>query len=189
LVWFATHFRDLATIMAERNGVISLHLAVEMTDTAAMTMLYKIAEGAVRESHYGLALARVVPLPPGLLEHAQLVAQKLESNILRRRKTSANVIKERRRKLILNLKEHLVQARNGSIQGETLAAWLRELRREFVVQMGRIDGLAKEAEADEESTDEEEGVGVMDREGAKARELVEVDDETKTRSTGETMSE
>lgn len=30
LVWFATHFRDLATIMAERNGVISLHLAVEV---------------------------------------------------------------------------------------------------------------------------------------------------------------
>ncbi len=30
LVWFATHFVELATIMAERNGVISLHLAVEV---------------------------------------------------------------------------------------------------------------------------------------------------------------
>jgi DNA mismatch repair protein MSH4 len=30
LVWFATHFKDLATILSERNGVICLHLAVEV---------------------------------------------------------------------------------------------------------------------------------------------------------------
>jgi DNA mismatch repair protein MSH4 len=30
LVWFATHFRDLATVLAERNGVVNLHLAVEV---------------------------------------------------------------------------------------------------------------------------------------------------------------
>ena len=28
-VWFATHFRDLARIMAERSGVVNLHLAVQ----------------------------------------------------------------------------------------------------------------------------------------------------------------
>jgi DNA mismatch repair protein MSH4 len=30
LVWFATHFRDLATIMHERAGVLNLNLAVEV---------------------------------------------------------------------------------------------------------------------------------------------------------------
>lgn len=30
LVWFATHFKDLATIMSERAGVQNLHLAVEV---------------------------------------------------------------------------------------------------------------------------------------------------------------
>ena len=30
LVWFATHFRDLAEIMSERTGVVNLHLAVEV---------------------------------------------------------------------------------------------------------------------------------------------------------------
>lgn len=32
LVWFATHFKDLATILSERNGVICLHLAVEVSN-------------------------------------------------------------------------------------------------------------------------------------------------------------
>ena len=31
LVWFATHFRELAEILAERDGVINLHLAVEVS--------------------------------------------------------------------------------------------------------------------------------------------------------------
>lgn len=29
-VWFATHFRDLASILAERAGVVNLHLQVEV---------------------------------------------------------------------------------------------------------------------------------------------------------------
>lgn len=33
LVWFATHFTDLAKIMSERNGVINLHLAVEVSQS------------------------------------------------------------------------------------------------------------------------------------------------------------
>ncbi|KAF2185031.1 hypothetical protein K469DRAFT_577714 [Zopfia rhizophila CBS 207.26] len=153
LVWFATHFRDLANILAERNGVISLHLAVELGDNDTMTMLYKIAEGAIKESHYGLALARVIPLPPGLVEHATYIAQKLEHQVLKRRKTSTRVIHERRRKLILNLKEHLVQAQNGVMEGEVLAAWLKALQKEFVLRMTAID--KEVARAEQESEDEE----------------------------------
>lgn len=56
LVWFATHFKDLATIMHERAGVLNLHLAVDIEHEKSMTMLYKISQGAVKESHYGLTL-------------------------------------------------------------------------------------------------------------------------------------
>jgi DNA mismatch repair protein MSH4 len=121
-----------------------------------MAMLYKVAEGAVKNSHYGLALARVVPLPPGLVEHATWVAEKLERQVQQRKKTSVAVIKERRRKLILNLKEHLVQAQNGTMKGEVLAAWLKELQKEFVMRMTAIDDDAMETERNSENEDEDE---------------------------------
>lgn len=149
LVWFATHFHDLATVMAERNGVINLHLAIDTGPATAegpksMTMLYKIAEGVVQEQHYGLQLARVLPFPPKMLEIAEEVVEKLESQVARREKTSALVIKERKRKLILHLKEHLTQAKAGVMEGEVLASWLRELQKEFVVRMTAVDAEAAE---------------------------------------------
>ncbi|KAF7188145.1 MutS protein-like 4 [Pseudocercospora fuligena] len=70
LVWFATHFRDLAQILSERNGVVNLHLSVMITQNQ-MNMLYTIASGAEKEEHYGLKLARLVPLPRDVIEHAE----------------------------------------------------------------------------------------------------------------------
>jgi len=141
--------------MGERTGVINLHLSVESSDDT-MTMLYKVAEGAVREKHYGLKLACVVPLPPALIEVATQVAEKLEKSVQKRKRASAAVVSERRRKLILNLKEHLVQARNGVMEGEVLAAWLKELQREFVVRMTAIEG---EAAATQSDSDEDAETG------------------------------
>ncbi|KAF2280678.1 uncharacterized protein EI97DRAFT_367992 [Westerdykella ornata] len=162
LVWFATHFRDIARILAERNGVVSLHLAVEISNNDTMTMLYKVKEGAVNETHYGLTLARIVPFPPGLIERATDVARTLEQHMQQRKKTSTAVIKERRRKLILNLKEHLVQAHSGVMDGEVLAAWLRELQKEFVTRMTAIDEKAARADgSDDAGEDVEEMEGVQ----------------------------
>jgi DNA mismatch repair protein MSH4 len=119
-----------------------------------MTMLYKVAEGTVKETHYGLQLARVVPFPPGLVDRAAEVSQKLERYIQQRKKTSVAVTRERRRKLILNLKEHLVQAHNSVMEGDVLAAWLRELQKEFVTRMTAID---EEAARTELASDNENG--------------------------------
>ncbi|KAK7542311.1 muts domain V-domain-containing protein [Phyllosticta citribraziliensis] len=149
LVWFATHFRDLANIMAERNGVVNLHLSVDMRSGNAMHMLYKVAEGPVQERNYGLALARVVPLPPDMIQTATDVATRLVQNLDRKKRTSTAVVRERRRKLILNLKEHLMQARAGNMEGQTLKGWLKELQREFIVRMAAIDAEAQEAEEEE----------------------------------------
>ncbi|KAF2405477.1 hypothetical protein EJ06DRAFT_502734 [Trichodelitschia bisporula] len=153
LVWFASHFRDLATIMAERNGCINLHLAVEMRGEAAMTMMYKIAEGYSKEEHYGLKLARVVPLPANVLHIAEEVTQKLDSRAKKKQEHSTAVMRERRRKLILSLKEHLTQAEQGTMGGEILANWLRELQREFVVRMTAIDSEAEGADGTDAMSD------------------------------------
>ncbi|RYN24608.1 hypothetical protein AA0115_g7941 [Alternaria tenuissima] len=154
LVWFATHFKDLAIIMGDRVGVQNLHLAVEMEDPHSMTMLYKTTQGIVQEVHYGLTLARVVPLPPGIVEHATLVAQKVERHMLQRKKASGTVLREKRRKLVLNLKEHLIQAHTGVLEGEVLTAWLKELQNEFVRRMTALE--AEAASTDQESQDEDE---------------------------------
>jgi DNA mismatch repair protein MSH4 len=119
-----------------------------------MKMLYKAVGGAVQESHYGLALAGVVPLPPQVLSDATQFAHILERRLQRKKKTSKNVIKERRRTLILDLKEHLVQAHNGALEGDLLASWLRKLQKEFVNRMTVIEAEAEKAEA---SSDEEQG--------------------------------
>jgi DNA mismatch repair protein MSH4 len=131
-----------------------------MESENSMTMLYKATQGVNKEDHYGLKLARVVPLPPGVVEHATFVAQKLEHHMLRRKKASETVLKEKRRKLILNLKEHLVQAHNGVLEGETLAAWLKELQKEFVNRMTALE--AEVATANQESDDEDEDVEMGD---------------------------
>ena len=52
-----------------------------------MTMLYRIAPGTVKEAHYGLTLARVVPLPPGVVERAEEVARNLEAHMLKKKRT------------------------------------------------------------------------------------------------------
>jgi DNA mismatch repair protein MSH4 len=125
-----------------------------MEDGDSMRMLYKATQGVVKEAHYGLTLARLVPLPPGVVEHAAEVAQKVERHMLQKKKASETVLREQRRKLILNLKEHLVQAHTGVLEGEVLTAWLKELQKEFVNRMTALETEA--ANAGQESEDEDE---------------------------------
>lgn len=149
LVWFATHFRDLAKIMAERNGVVNLHLAVDCRqEENTIAMLYRLAEGVVAEDHYGLKTAQILPFPPGVIEHATRVAEELETRIRARQRASLSVVHARRRKLILDLEEQLRQARDGTMNDEVLRSWLVELRRGFIVQMTAVDEQARQARAE-----------------------------------------
>ena len=152
-IWFATHFRDLAKVLSERNGVVNFHLAVDMSEANQMKMLYKIASGAVQEEHYGLALAKVVNLPPEVLQVAERVSKKLTSNMEKRKKNSKTIALARRRKLILSLREQLIQAYEGNMNGKVLATWLQKLQDEFVNRMAAIDADAASAvdESEEES--------------------------------------
>lgn len=157
LVWFATHFRDLACIMAERNGVVNLHLAVEMSaPTSEMTMLYKIADGYVQDKYYGLALARLISLPPYLVQVAQKVSEKLNWKLENRNNSPRAIAIAKRRKLILALKEQLKQVRDGKIEGEVLRKWLKKLQDEFTVRMAEIDSEVLAAEEGSEESEEDE---------------------------------
>ena len=155
LVWFATHFRDLANILSERNGVVNMHLAVDMSEQDKMEMLYRVSSGTVQGEHYGLKLARVVPLPADVVEHAEHVAQTLEQQMKKKSKHSVAVIQARRRKLLLNLKEHLIQAKNGNMDDETLRAWLKDLQKEFIIRMTALDEEAQQLELRIDSGDED----------------------------------
>ena len=160
-VWFATHFRDLAKILAERSGVVNFHLSVEMSEADKMKMLYKVAKGAVQEEHYGLALAKVVDLPSDVLRIAEQVSRKLTSNIEKRKKNSKTIALVRRRKLILSLREQLIQAHEGNMNGKVLATWMKKLQDEFVNRMAAIDADAASVvdESGEESDPADAGAG------------------------------
>ena len=118
-----------------------------------MTMLYKVAGGAVQEEHYGLALAKVVDLPPDVVRIAEEVSNKLTANIEKRKKNSRTILQARRRKLILSLREQLVQAQEGNMKGKVLATWMKKLQDEFVNRMAALE--ADVAAAAEESEDEQ----------------------------------
>ncbi|EEP81197.1 hypothetical protein UREG_06039 [Uncinocarpus reesii 1704] len=140
LVWFATHFHELARILAHRNGVVNLHLAVEMSNpTSTMTMLYKIADGYAQDKHYGLAFARFLSFPPELLETAQTVSQKLNLKSADQRRSLKQIAIAKRRQLLLALREQLFQARDGMMKGDELRTWLKKLQDEFTMRMADLE--------------------------------------------------
>lgn len=140
LVWFVTHFHDLARILSERNGVMNLHLAADITaDASKMTMLYQIAEGPVPDRRYGLVLAQLVDLPPAVLEVGKRVSETLDGFAQRRNSSSRVVAIARKRKLLLSLREQLFIARDSTMDDESLRRWLLELQNDFAMKMTAMD--------------------------------------------------
>ena len=170
LVFFVTHFRDLAKILAEKSGVVNNHLAVDISpDSGAMKMLYRVKSGYSQDEHYGLALARVINLPPQVLATAETVSRTLRENVEKKKRSTKAVALARRRKLVLGLREQLVQAKAGRMQGVVLATWLKNLQDEFVRRMAAID--EEIARADEEAylmrneVEEDKSMEMSDSEG------------------------
>ncbi|TQS37015.1 hypothetical protein Golomagni_02527 [Golovinomyces magnicellulatus] len=155
MIWFATHFRELAQILSERAGVVNLHLSVDMSKENTMTMLYKIEEGYMKEEHYGLALARVVDLPLQVLEVAENVSKALDAQTAAKKKSSRAFAVARRRKLVLGLIEALKQAENGSLTGKALMSWLKRLQDEFIHRIEEIETDVSITDTQDTTTDEE----------------------------------
>ncbi|KAL9586894.1 MAG: hypothetical protein Q9203_003706 [Teloschistes exilis] len=170
LIWFVTHFRELAHILSERNGVVNLHLAVDISETSdKMTMLYKITNGCVQETRYGITMAKVAGLPADVINVATEVSTRLAENLERKKKNSKSIALARRRRLILGLREQLKQAQDGNMQGRVLGLWLKKLQDEFVRRMAAINEEMEMLEDDEVSDDEEEGTNDEDHASVSTR--------------------
>ena len=136
LVWFVTHFRELPKILAERAGVINLHLAVDIAkDYSKLKMRYKIAEGWVKDEYYGLAIARVLNLPSGVIETATRVSEALNQAQATQQTDSNKLANARKRKLVLNLREQILQISQGSLDDATLRQRLQRLQQEFALRL------------------------------------------------------
>ena len=173
-VWFVTHFRDLARILAERAGVVNLHLAVDLsTNRSRMRMLYRISEGCEQEKFYGLALAKVVDLPEEVIATATKVSEALHARNDARKTNAKALAVARRRKLVLSLREQLVQAQEGTMEERALFQWLQRLQEEFTVRMAAIDAEAATAR-DEAWDDGHEGTSGVS--ASSCAELVQEED-------------
>ena len=135
-VWFVTHFRDVARILEHRAGVVSLHLAVDIADDLSkMQMRYKVSDGYEQQKFYGLALGKLLGLPTQVMETATRVSRLLNERNEAQRADPNSVRLARKRKLVLNLREQLLQAKNSTMTDAALCGWLQNLSREFTMRM------------------------------------------------------
>lgn len=154
LVFFATHFSELAHVLEDRPGVLNLHLTTQTTvaeddgEVPKMTMLYKVGAGPVKEEHYGVNLAKAIGFPQRFLNVAELVAKSLREIAETKKRSSAARKVARRRKLVLNLHETLQQAYESNLDEDTLRSYLKRLQSEFITFMEGIenDGVEEEGE-------------------------------------------
>lgn len=159
VVFFATHFGELAQVLEDRPGVLNLHLATETTvaedDVPQMTMLYKVSSGPVQEQNYGINLAKAIGFPRRFIELAEDVTDSLKQIAEAKRQSSESRRLARRRRLVLNLRETLQQSCDSSMDDETLRSYLQRLQREFISRMEEIEGAGGEMEINETVEDDE----------------------------------
>ncbi|CAG7973916.1 unnamed protein product [Penicillium salamii] len=149
LVWFVTHFHDLAEILAQRSGVINLHLAADIaSDASKMTMQYRIAEGLVPHRRYGIALAQVADLPPAVWVKAREVSEAMNQLARRRNSSSRAMAIAQKRKLLLSLREQLLLLRRETMDDSALRALLIQLQDDFALRMNAINRDMKLDEGD-----------------------------------------
>ncbi|KAI0974298.1 DNA mismatch repair protein Msh4 [Xylaria arbuscula] len=152
MIWFATHFLELTSILGSRPGVLNLHLETDIShsfeDQPRMTMLYKVKSGSVQEKSYGINLAKAMGFPESFIEVAQEVSQTLVDSMERQKDKSESRRLIRQRKLILNLSLMLKQLIESEMDDAAMGSYLRHLQDEFVLQM---DSPSVRGESEERS--------------------------------------
>ncbi|UKZ79791.1 hypothetical protein TrVFT333_007553 [Trichoderma virens FT-333] len=144
-IWFATHFVELARVLADRPGVLNLHLASNTSvgdgGIPQLIMLYKATAGTVDdENHYGIALARAIGMPESFINCAESVANDLRKRRESNRQSSESYKEIHRRKLVLNLYEAIKQANNSSNK-EALPGYLKRLQEEYILRLTEIEEM------------------------------------------------
>ncbi|KAH8890476.1 hypothetical protein GQ53DRAFT_794774 [Thozetella sp. PMI_491] len=152
LVFFSTHFIELAHVLADQPGVLNSHLAIEISDQDGgprMTMLYKASAGPMDGENYGIDLARAIGFPAGFINVAEETSKYLRERAETKRQGSNSRRLVQRRKLVLNLYDTLLHARDSTMEDDVLADYLRELQKEFILRLQAIETAGSgEAEAE-----------------------------------------
>jgi DNA mismatch repair protein MutS len=73
---FATHFHELTSLAKERKGIINQRVAVQ-ENRDQIVFLHRIVAGGADRS-YGIYVAQLAGLPPGVLQRAQSLLAQLE---------------------------------------------------------------------------------------------------------------
>jgi DNA mismatch repair protein MSH4 len=132
----------------------------QLSDPSKLIPTYRITAGCVPETHYGIALARTVPLPHSVLDYATAVAEHLTQVNETNKQTSTAVLMQRKRRLILDLKEQLVQAKQARMPNEALRAHLQKLQASFIAKMAALEEqlqAGRDVDMSHAGADEEEG--------------------------------
>lgn len=117
-------------------------------DIPTVTMLYKIKAGPIEGRSYGLDLARAIGFPQSFIETAEYVAKTLEETTERKKEASQSRALLKRRKLILNLHEALLQLRNSDMDDDALGSYMKRLQDEFISRMGEIESAVQRGESE-----------------------------------------
>jgi len=127
-------------------------------DIPTLTMMYKIAPGAVRETNYGIQFARTVGFPSAFLATAEKTAAALREIEAAKKRDSASRRLTARRKLVLCLHETLIHAEQGGMDDVALAKFLRQLQVDFMARMEALeDGGPAETDTDGRDSEVLEG--------------------------------
>jgi DNA mismatch repair protein MSH4 len=164
IVYFATHFAELAKGFANNIGVVNRHLktVTEFSESAIdvpiMKMMYRVAEGQETEVSYGIALAKAVGFPATFIAHAEKVAAELRAQSQVSKRDRQELEEAKRRKLVANLVRQLQLAHESDAGDEELAEYLKQIHDDFWAKMlgssDDNDGVIED--------DSDEDVGEMD---------------------------
>ena len=104
-----------------------------------------------------------MPLPAAVLERATEAAEQLTQINERNKDTSRAVLMQRKRRLVLDLREQLIQAKHGKMDNEALKQCVRELQQNFIMKMTELEQqLAQHSDVVVENTSQYAGSSALE---------------------------
>jgi len=156
-------------------------------DMPTVTMLYRLADGPVEDTHYGLQLASVVGFPASFMETANRVADGLAALAAQRKRDSEAHRLAEQRKLIFRLHATLVQVEESGMDGGALSSLLIKIQVEFVRHMEAIVGVNAEEPDEAGRAKEGNGTSGLQRENTNYAIMIEDDASEATGGSDEMM--
>ncbi|KAG0034942.1 MutS protein msh4 [Podila clonocystis] len=154
IVFFATHFQELAHTLEVYHNVVNMHLETELTrddeQNPGLSFKYRVTQGFANEEHYGLLLAKAIQFPQDITDRAEQVSRQLldlaEAN--RTKARSQSVVYRRRCLSELAHRLILLQQHKNQISRKELVQSLREM---WIDAVSGVVFCAEEARGEDSS--------------------------------------